>query len=80
MSPLKIMMLLRLHVRANPFVDMPLEQVNAPAMEEAFEYFEANGLLAAGVNWFTVSLGRVSHPFLSSKGLQLVDRLREVQP
>lgn len=80
MSPLKIIMLLRLHVYAQPFSDMPPEQVNAPAMLYAFDYFREHGLLAECTTWLSVKHGHVSHPFLSFKGEELVERLREVEP
>ena len=80
MSPLKIIMLMRLHCRAIPFDDMPIEQVNAPAMQEAFGFFRDHDLLAFGVTWVSVKYQRVGHPYLSLKGQQLVERLCEVEP
>lgn len=80
MSPLQITMLMRLHAYAEPFADMPLEQVNAPAMQEAFAFFRQHGLLADMTTWVTVKHRRFSRPHLSLKGQQLVERLCEVKP
>ena len=80
MSPLKITMLMRLYCRAKPFDDMPVEQVNAPVMHEAFAFFRRHDLLAVGVSWVTVKYERIGHPFLSPCGQQFVDRLCEVEP
>ena len=80
MSPLKINMLMRLYSRAKPFDDMPMEQIDAPAMQEAFGFFHRHDLLAAGVSWVSVKYGRIAHPFLSPCGHQLIERLCEVEP
>jgi hypothetical protein len=80
MSPLKIIMLMRLRSRAHPFDDMPEEQIVAPAMQEAFGFFRNHGLLADHVTWISVKHGRAGYPFLSFKGHQLVERLCEVEP
>lgn len=80
MSPLQIIMLMRLYSRAEPFADMPQEQVDAPAMQEAFGFFQEHGLLSYLTNWVTVKHGRVSLPHLSLKGRELVERLCEVKP
>jgi hypothetical protein len=73
-------MLMRLHSRAYPFDDMPLEQVNAPAMRDAFAFFRKHDLLDEVATWETVKNGSVEQPFLSPKGIQLVERLCEVEP
>lgn len=80
MSPLKISMLVRLYCRAKPFETMPAEEVTAPAMLEAFCFFREHGLLTEETSWAAIKYGRASFPFLSDKGLALVDRLLEVQP
>lgn len=80
MSPLQIIMLMRLYARAEPFADMPLEQVDAPAMQDAFAFFRAHGLLGEYITWVSVKHKRFGHPFLSPKGRELVERLCEVQP
>ncbi len=80
MSPLQITMLLRLYVRPEPFSDMPVEQVNAPAMQQAFAFFREHGLLNEQVTWVSVKHGRVGYPFLTLKGKELVQRLCEVKP
>lgn len=80
MSPLQISMLMRLHTRAAPFVDMPAEQVSAPAMQAAFGFFREHGLLTDLTTWVSVKYDRVKYPFLSLKGQELVKRLCEVEP
>lgn len=80
MSPLQIEAVLRLYCRANPFAGMPLEQVRAPAMREAYQGFVRDGLLAEGVDYHSVYFGIAPFPFLSERGVDLVHRLCEVAP
>lgn len=86
MSPLKITLLLSLHVKAHPFDDTPMRQVHAPAMRVAFADFEAHGLLAPGVTHASVVAEAVKREGdsavrrLSSKGRALVDALCAVEP
>lgn len=86
MSPLKIKTLLNLHVMAHPFDDMRMAQVYAPAMVDAFQFFEHHGLLAPGVSHNSVvsepikRAGSISAPRLSEKGRALAARLCEVEP
>ena len=80
MSPLKIIMLMRLYSRMNPFDDMPQDEINAPAMKDAFSFFSEHGLLNECVSWDSVKNGRIGYPFLSRQGYQLVQSLCEFEP
>lgn len=86
MSPLKINLLLRLYVYAVPFEGMPLGQVHAPAMRDAFGYFRAHGLLADGVTHHSICneprpvMGTAAVSRLTEKGQRLVLALRAVNP
>jgi len=76
MSPLQIILLLRLHACAKPREDYPIEQRMAPAMKEAFARFQELGFLADGVSHASV-MGE-DNPYLerlSDKGLAMVERL-----
>lgn len=86
MSPLKINLLLNLHVCAHPFDNMPMRQVHAPAMKAAFTDFERHGMLAPGVTHASVVAepikreGDFAVPRLSAKGVALVAALCAVEP
>lgn len=86
MSPLKIKMLLELYCSAVPFDGMPARQVHAPAMIDAFAFFQVNHLLIPGVTHAEVVAAKPPKPgslfrgWLSPKGEALVARLRAVDP
>lgn len=82
MSPLKINTLLCMKALPRPFANMPDRQARAPAMVEAFRYFEQHGLLADDVDHATVLAAQsMSRPeFLSEKGQRLVAALCDIQP
>ena len=82
MSPLKINALLCMKALPQPFASLPDRQARAPAMVEAFHYFEQHGLLAEGVDLRVVlgANGMFRPEFLSEKGQRLVAALCAIQP
>lgn len=82
MSPLQIMLLLRMHCMPHPNADLPPEQAFAPAMRGAVAYLKAFDLVG---HWVTVDLlcdrnNKALTDYLTYKGLRLVQRYLEIEP
>lgn len=80
MSPLKIQMLLRLHCYVFPFEGYLPEQIYAPAMREAFDWFITQDLIRHDVTIESARIGRNTAESLTGKGLALVGRICAVEP
>lgn len=86
MSPLKINLLLRLAVYAQPFEGLPLDQIHAWSMRDAFGYFRSHRLLADGVTHQSICdeprpvMGTAVVSRLTEKGQRLVLALQDINP
>lgn len=80
MSPLKIIALLNLACTTLPFQGYRPEQSRSSAMTQAYDDFEQHGLLVSGVTLESAIKGVAPYPALTTKGLDLVRRLCEVEP
>lgn len=82
MSPLKIMLLLRMYALPHSNADLPHEQAFAPAMLDAVASLKARGLVA---DWVTPDLlfdrsNTTLTQYLTYKGHYLVSRFLEIEP
>lgn len=80
MSPLKIIALLNLACTTLPFQGYRPEQSRSSAMTQAYDDFAQQGLLQNGVTLDAAIQGVAPFPALTNRGLDLVNRLRGVEP
>lgn len=85
MSPLKITLLLNLHVCAYPLQDYPRRQKTSRAMISAFADFRQQGLLHPEITHDLVLVCEQDQRYLpgsvlTEKGQALVQRLQAVEP
>jgi len=80
MTPLQIEILLRLRSHVEPFDGYTSGQKFSPSMFDAFNYFQALGLILSGLGphtpWYTIP----PEQRLTMRGLDLIDRLCQVNP
>lgn len=86
MSPLKIILLLNLYSSPRPFKDYPDRQRIAPAMRDAFKDFADRGLLQEGIDhalvitYENLQKALPANGVLTWKGLDLIEKLKAIQP
>lgn len=84
MSPLKIVLLLRLYCHFDPMADYAPRQRHAPAMQKALRDFWDLGLLIQPLTTdYRDAPVRAGSPFpekLTPKGLALVQKLKAIEP